>query len=194
MENKDQNSTNNNERKAAANPGEMHSSIPNDLPDNAHDKERLESEETTLDLPDVADIPGQEFVNAPPLGAMADTTISSDDEEGREIFNDFEDEEDVDLVMGTKGDVKKDERKALEDVNYMPTRDEDNLRRAALDNTDFDGVPLNEGSFGEKQTGKDLDVPGESLDDENEKIGEEDEENNEYSLGSGDNDSLENKS
>ena len=39
--------------------------------------------------------------------------------------------------------------------------------------------------------GEDLDVPGEELDDDNEAIGEEDEENNYYSLGGDDKDGLE---
>jgi hypothetical protein len=41
----------------------------------------------------------------------------------------------------------------------------------------------NERDFVEDQSGSDLDVPGSELDDEQEKIGSEDEENNYYSLG-----------
>ncbi|HSZ72521.1 MAG TPA: hypothetical protein VK750_07570 [Cytophagaceae bacterium] len=44
----------------------------------------------------------------------------------------------------------------------------------------------NEKGLEESYTGEDLDVPGSELDDDNESIGEEDEENNYYSLG-GDN-------
>jgi hypothetical protein len=40
-------------------------------------------------------------------------------------------------------------------------------------------------------TGEDLDIPGSELDDEQERIGKEDEENNHYSLGSEDNENLE---
>jgi hypothetical protein len=40
-------------------------------------------------------------------------------------------------------------------------------------------------------TGEDLDIPGAELDDTNEEIGEEDEENNYYSLGGDDHDDLE---
>jgi hypothetical protein len=65
----------------------------------------------------------------------------------------------------------------------LPTRDNENLRRSALDNTDNDGAPLNESSFKNNITGSGLDVPGAESDDDNEKIGGEDEENNEYSLG-----------
>lgn len=59
------------------------SQIPNDddLTDSASDRERLLPEEVTIDLPDVSDIPGQEHIHVPPLGDLADTTISSDDEE-----------------------------------------------------------------------------------------------------------------
>ena len=63
---------------------ERESSAPNDLPDSPEDSKRLEPEETYIDLPDVKDIPGQEFVHAPPLGELGDTTISSEDEEGPE--------------------------------------------------------------------------------------------------------------
>ena len=45
---------------------------------------------------------------------------------------------------------------------------------------------MNEKSFEEDLVGDDLDVPGSEMDDENEKIGNEDEENNYYSIG-GDN-------
>ena len=43
----------------------------------------------------------------------------------------------------------------------------------------------------DKSAGDDLDVPGAELDDLNEEIGEEDEENNYYSLGGDDHDDLE---
>lgn len=59
-----------------------------DIHDSQRDIERLKPEETTMDLPDVKDIPGQEFIHVPRLGELADTTISSDDEEGKDIFDD----------------------------------------------------------------------------------------------------------
>jgi hypothetical protein len=43
----------------------------------------------------------------------------------------------------------------------------------------------------DKPPGEDLDIPGAELDDVNEEIGEEDEENNYYSLGGDDHDDLE---
>ena len=173
-----------NERDLNIGRGEQRSSTPNDLPDSPQDRDRLRSEETTIDLPDVSDIPGQENIIVPPLGELADTTISSADEEGDELFE----EEDVDYARGTEADVSREEREALENDDYIPTRDENNLRVARMDNVDFQGEPLNERSFGEERSGKDLDVPGTGADNRNEEIGEEDEENNEYSLGGDEND------
>ena len=64
-----------------------------DLPDSAHDKERMQPEEVIMNLPDVKDIPGQEHIHVPPLGEMEDITISADDEEGKGILDDAGDEE-----------------------------------------------------------------------------------------------------
>jgi hypothetical protein len=166
---------------------ERRSSIPGDLPDSQKDREEMRTQEEFIDLPDVKDIPGQEFVNAPPVGALGDTTIASDDEEGVGVF-DLDDSED--FTPGTEGDVSRGERQALEQIDYLPTRDENNLIEARMDNTDFQNEPLNERSFGEVRTASDLDVPGAENDDANERIGEEDEENNDYSLGSADNDNI----
>ncbi|NIJ55150.1 hypothetical protein [Dyadobacter arcticus] len=52
--------------------------------------------------------------------------------------------------------------------------------------TELDAEDWNEKTFEEDLVGDDLDVPGSELDDENEIVGNEDEENNYYSLG-GDN-------
>jgi len=54
---------------------------------------------------------------------------------------------------------------------------------AELDTTDEDGTPLNERIDNTLTPGANLDVPGSEDDDLNESIGEEDEENNYYSLG-----------
>ncbi|RYZ00094.1 MAG: hypothetical protein EOO11_02770 [Chitinophagaceae bacterium] len=159
-----------------------------DIHDSAEDREKLKPEETTIELPDVKDIPGQEFVNPPPPGMMADTTISSADEEGEGLFDDDEEDE-IDIVMGTEADVSSAERQALErSETYMPTRDEERLQQAAMDNSDFDGEALNEASFGDEQTGADLDVPGAADGTRTDAMGQGDEENQGFSLGSADND------
>ena len=153
-----------------------------DLRDKPRDKARLQPDEATIDLPDVKDIPGQEFVHVPPLGELADTTISSDDEEGVGVFED--DEEDETLIqMGTEDDIPAEDKRLLQQTDErMPTDEEDRLRRATLDTRDNEGELLNERS--NERTGRDLDTSGVEEDDKNEFIGEEDEENNTYSLGS----------
>ncbi len=67
---------------------EQQSSVPFDLPDSPEDREKLKPEVTTINLPDVSDIPGQENITVPQMGAFADTTASSDDEEGTRVFGD----------------------------------------------------------------------------------------------------------
>src|SRR6476469_7642076 len=146
-------------RDFASNRGERASSAPNDLPDSENDQEKLKPEETIIDLPDVKDIPGQEFVNVPSLDAIGDTTISSADEEGENVFDSDDDEN---FPRGTEADVNRDERRTLAQSDYMPTRDEDNLQQARMDNVDFQGESLNERGFGEERSGRDLDVPDES--------------------------------
>ena len=177
------------ERDMTTNRTEQRSSVPNDLPDTPEDRQKLEGEETTIDLPDVKDIPGQEFVHAPPLGMLGDTTISSADEEGEGLFDDAGlRDEDADLADDSN--VSRTERQMLANPEYKEQGDDDRLQRAALDNTDFQGERLNEGSFGERQTGSDLDIPEETDDTTTEALGQGDEENKYYSMGSDDNDNM----
>lgn len=158
-----------------------------DLQDSPQDEKKMQREDIEMELPDVSDIPGQEHIHVAPLGELADTTISSDDEEGKGILDD-EEEDDID----TDTDVTEEERRDLDtSANVTPgEEDAENLRRAALDDMDEDGEPLNEGSFGEETSGRDLDIPGAELDDTNEDIGAEDEENNAYSRGGVNNDNM----
>lgn len=89
---------------------------------------------------------------------------------------------DDEIVMGTEADVTKEDLELLGDKDQdMDEGDDEMMARSTLDNTDEDGIPLNEASGKEVKTGEDLDVPGSELDDSNEDIGEEDEENNYYS-------------
>ena len=100
----------------------------------------------------------------------------------------LESEEDLGLREGTEADVTPEERATLANVS-MPTQDADNLRRAALDNTDFEGEELNEDSFGEVLSSADLDIPEET--DETGTTAQGDEENKYYSLGGDRHDSQE---
>jgi hypothetical protein len=134
-----------------------------------------DNKETIMDLPDVKDIPGQEHIRPPKLKEFADSTPSSDDEEGKGIL----DEEENELDASTN--VSQEEIELLEkSENSMGGDEEEGIAKAVLDNVDEDGEPLNEDL---DLAGQDLDVPGAEDDDENEELGEEDEENNHYSLG-----------
>lgn len=147
-----------------------------ELRDSARDKERMNPDEGTLDLPDVKDIPGQEYIRPPRIGEMEDTTISSADEEGKSLLDDVTDNT---LSADKTSDVSSTEAELLgESADTMPTRDQINLKHSLVDNRDNDGELLNEEV---EYSGRDLDVPGSDYDDENEDIGEEDEENNFYS-------------
>ncbi|AEW01615.1 hypothetical protein A4D02_06330 [Niastella koreensis] len=167
---------------------------PKDGSDSQRRKQQLTQDDSYIEIPDVSDIPGQEgIVNAGVPGAMKDTTASSDDEEGvkagRDIFN-AEDDEDVKIVMGTEADVTEEDLEMLGDPDQDQDMNEDEfIDKQGLDNTDFDGDPLNEASVSEVSSGDDLDVPEEREDDP--KKTEDDEENDYYSLGGPDNDALE---
>jgi hypothetical protein len=154
--------------------------------DTPHDREEMKQQVIEVKIPDVNEIPGQENFVPAPLGELADNTISSSDEEGDELFDNDINE---DIRNNSDSNVSRTEKEDLRKAaNDMPGDDE-NLRKAALDNTDNDGTPLNEGSFKKNISATDLDIPGATLDDADEAIGEEDEENNDYSMGA-DNDEI----
>jgi hypothetical protein len=77
--------------------------------------------------------------------------------------------------------------KSKEEGNLNP---EDTSKPKAL-NEEAAAGRNNEKDFEEDASGSDLDVPGSELDDEQESIGNEDEENNYYSLGGDDHNDLE---
>jgi hypothetical protein len=144
-------------------------------------REKLAQDESYMELPEMKDIPGQEHIhNAGVPGEMADTTISSDDEEGIRDGKDLlsgEDEE-VEIVMGTEADVTKEDLALLGDPDADNDMDDDELvLNTKLDDIDDEGDPLNES--GSDASGRDLDIPEGEDDDE----GNADEENNYYSLG-----------
>ena len=132
-----------------------------------HDAEKdilnMREDETTIDLPDVKDIPGQEHVTAPNFTEFADTTISSADEEGDGLFDDNE------LAGDDDGDVTPTERSLLHKSAVQSPNDEDELdvEEMSLDSADDDGEPLNESNLAEDRFGEDLDMPeSEEMDDE----------------------------
>lgn len=101
---------------------------------------------------------------------------------GRDLPGTDLEEEDTRDRRDRDADVSPEERAALGNM-YMPTDDEENLRRSALDTTDFDGDQLNEDSFGEVLSSADLDIPEEVDETTSTSMGQGDEENKYYSLG-----------
>jgi hypothetical protein len=154
----------------------------NEINDSEKDQQKLQQDKASLNLPDTRDIPGQEHIHVPPLGELADTTISSDDEEGTGVFeDDMEDE--TTIVMGSEDDISGEDKEALESMDNLDVAQEDDakLMRGVPDNQDAEGDELNEKV---NLSGSDLDTAIIDEDDADEEIGEEDEENNPYSLGS----------
>jgi len=142
------------------------------------------------------DIPGQEHIeNAGVPGELADTTISSDDEEGVSGGKDLlspDEEDDLGIVMGTEADVTNDDLTLLGDRNAdMDLGEDEQVRKATVDDKDTDGDLLNES--GGDQSGEDLDIPeADESDEEIDSMGQGDEENNYYSLGGDEKDDLDN--
>jgi hypothetical protein len=90
---------------------------------------------------------------------------------------DDSDDDDLDIVSGTEADVTKDDLLILGERNADQDLGDDELTgKARVDALEED---------------EDLDIPGTELDDDGESIGEEDEENNYYSLGGDRHESLE---
>lgn len=128
------------------------------------------------------DLPG--YPHYSPLEDIAEpgnnNGIISIDAEKASPTNERENE---DIVMGTEADVTEEDRLILDIIDDGRSI---NDVKDLLDNTDEDGDELSEDN-----SINGLDVPGSELDDADEDVGSEDEENNYYSLGSDNNDSLE---
>jgi hypothetical protein len=93
-----------------------------------------------------------------------------------------------------KGAKNKDKISSEDEKFPLPiySADEDIYKKEKEESFDEeDGNTLNKIKKGDKKTGNSLDVPGSELDDADEDIGEEDEENNYYSLGGDDHNDLE---
>jgi hypothetical protein len=164
-----------------------------DMQDSRSDLERLKQDASFIILPEVSDIPGQENItNAGPLADMSDITASSDDEEGIiEATNTLEEDEDLEIVMGTEADVTDEDLILLGAKDQdMDLGDDEVIDIGGLDDTDFDGETLNEGPTQVFSTGDDLDVPGAENNDGSEDASQGDEENDYYSLESDDNDDM----
>lgn len=122
---------------------------------------------------DVEKITRDKTVNDEDIFAGAPSAMDS---RMKKPLDEFTDDE-IGIVPGTDADLTEDDLLALGaiDKDMDLGEDEDLATKGA--------------NFG--TGGDDLDVPGEELDDSNEAIGEEDEENNYYSLGGDNKDALE---
>ena len=175
-------------------PGYPHYPANEDLTNPENNTGKVNADIEDIALPDVRDIPGQERITPPPLGMLADTTISSADEE--DIVSgdslDAEEDDDVKIVMGTEADVTAEDMLLLGDKDKdMDMGEDEAVAMQGLDDTDEDGTPLNEAATSINSTGDDLDIDKDDEAVQRENIGEEDEENDYYSLGSDDNENLE---
>lgn len=155
-------------------------------------KDKLEEDGNAyIQMPDVPEAPEQEKItNADVPEGPGNTAISSDDEEGIRDGKDLLAEDDnVDIVMGTEADVTEEDLALLGDRDQdMDMSDDELVRKEGLDDTDFEGDPLNEAAVDEDSTGEDLDIPRSGDEDARKEI--DDEENDYYSLGGGDKDAL----
>ncbi len=89
---------------------------------------------------------------------------------------------------------KKKTKSSEEDKKYpLPVykKEDDIYSQEKEEALDDDGTPIKNRASNESGPGDDLDIPGADLDDNDEAIGEEDEENNYYSLGGDDHNDLE---
>jgi len=132
-----------------------------------------------IDMPEVKDIPGQEKIRPPRIHEMMDTTISSDGEEGKGLVDGLNRDSYEDSLMDDSSNVTEEEIALLDESDRPVNEETKDRRKLALDKTDGD-TQLNE-SGNPDDLGEDLDIPGSDLDDDDERIGEEDEENNGYS-------------
>jgi hypothetical protein len=90
-----------------------------DIKDSKRDEEKLKQDEATLDLPDVKDIPGQENITPPDFKEMADTTISSDDEEGTDILSQDDADASSERIGGAAQEIDEDDLIINEDEDAV---------------------------------------------------------------------------
>lgn len=110
------------------------------------------------------------------LNPNADKGLSTSANEGETIIQN-NDREAIDPEEN-EANISTEELKLLNTAGTEKGQDDVNEEESQLDDSDEDGVLLNEGT---DYSGDDLDIPGADLDDADELIGEEDEENNSYS-------------
>jgi hypothetical protein len=120
-----------------------------DISDSPEDQKKLKPDQASLILPDIQDIPGATRSGKNEELIPRDSTISSSDEEGEEIF-----EEDR---LTSETDVSPLEKKLLSE-SFDPAYDEDlPIGSLSLDEKDNEGEKLEENSQASDLFGEDLD-------------------------------------
>ncbi len=164
-----------------------------DIKDSKRDEEKLKQDEAILNLPEVKDIPGQENIIPPNFKEIADTTISSDDEEGTGILaeddtdasserigaaqeideddliiNEDEDEAEAELDEEDKADKSEDELNITDD-SVDPESDVTEDEKIALERSSIDvDTPDNEALYQSKFD--DTDFDGEKLNEDTDDV------------------------
>ena len=168
-------------------PGYPHYPAKDDIMNPQNHTERVEAGVENL-THDQLQENGKKKVMPTPQGPTTNDTAELEDEDSND---------DLGIVMGTEADVTKEDIDNLGDPNRDNDMDEDEEifsdgSASAFDETetvsDMDEQNLRDQL---QNTGDDLDVPGSEDDDADEDMGEEDEENNYYSLGGDRKDNIE---
>jgi hypothetical protein len=120
-----------------------------DIADSPEDQKRLRPDKGLMQLPEIKDIPGAARSGKNAGLLPGDTTISSADEEGEELFETNDSKENA--------DISPLEKKLLND-SFDPSYDTDlPISSLSLDNKDNEGDLLQEGGLEKDLFGKDLD-------------------------------------
>jgi hypothetical protein len=133
----------------------------------------------------------EELINEPYVGA-ADEGATSAPREVVTLGDDgIDGKDDLGIVMGTEADVTDEDLLLLgEKEQDMDGGEDEMAAKGGLDDTDFEGEPLNEAAVDMSSTGEDLDMDTEPNNPRTDAMGQGDEENDYYSLGSDKNDNV----
>jgi len=134
----------------------------------------------------------EEFVNESVVGAADQSKTEIPGEVVTLGDQGIDDQDDLGIVMGTEADVTEEDLALLGSKEQDLDGGEDEMfAKAGLDDTDFEGEPLNEAATDMASTGDDLDLPDENMNNpRTDALGQGDEENDYYSLGSDKDDQL----
>jgi hypothetical protein len=132
----------------------------------------------------------KELLNEPYVGAADQSKQTIPGEVATMGEKSIEDQDDLGIVMGTEADVTDEDLLILGEKDQDQDEGDDEMyAKAGLDDTDFDGEPLNEAASDIATTGDDLDMPEEEPNNpKGDALEQSDEENDYYSLGNDNND------